>query len=138
VTEATRKLLESLLAWDRARLADIAQKRPRLDNSVYRDRVARAEAALATPPATWGQEIREHIQVLIELAGVEAMASPAPMGEVQSGGRGRAQILRRRLRPMLAPSGENVLRVMAAAAELGVLEALRRTGETAWRDLKGI
>lgn len=132
-------LLRMLLAWDRQRIADARRAMPRVDRSDYEARQARAEAALELPPAAWSQEVREHFQVLVERAGVEAMGSAAPAVEVKRGGRARARLGQARsLRPMLAPSGENALRAVAAAAEIGVLDLLQRCGEPAWRNVKGL
>lgn len=133
LTPQSREVLEWLLQWDRARIAANKRRNPDLDRRDYEHRQAVGQAALDMPPAAWPNDARWLFHPLLEIA-----------GDLQAPGRASVAVRQIsdgvvRARPQVpgATAQERRLKVIAAAAEIGVLETLQRTGSAWWRETKG-
>lgn len=124
MTAPTQALLGALLEWDRRRIAQSMRRHRQNDYTEYLARQARAAAALNAPPSEWSSEMRDHYQQLLEVAGGAATAVF------------RALVINE---PPLRLSGPfpvkvTKLELLAAAAEVGVLDRLRRSAsQQVWR-----
>lgn len=123
----TKATVLELLEFDRRRIARAKRKNPFATFATYEGWQATTAAAIAAErdPADWAPEVKTVVQSLLEHAGNGAMGWPAIANELTLGQyRGPAP---------LRASSRNALRVLAAAAECGVLDRIAAGGSPAWK-----